>query len=95
MKQELKNIFLFSVASIFLFTSLKCNRNEEKPDDQKLKEHLMNANRIMVKDERQDIEEFLTRHNWQMDSTGTGLRFWIYESGKGNKPSLKIGRAHV
>ncbi|HLG33445.1 MAG TPA: FKBP-type peptidyl-prolyl cis-trans isomerase [Bacteroidia bacterium] len=81
----MKNIFLFSLLFLFLFSSLKCNPRDEKLDEQKLKEHLINANRIMVKDERQEIEEFLTHHNWNMDSTGTGLRYMIYENGTGNK----------
>jgi FKBP-type peptidyl-prolyl cis-trans isomerase len=83
MNDVLKKILLLSCLSVFLFASLKCNHSEEQIDEQKLKEHLMNANRIMVKDERKDIEGFLTRHNWQMDSTGTGLRYMIYENGKG------------
>jgi FKBP-type peptidyl-prolyl cis-trans isomerase FkpA len=85
---ELKKVFLLSFLCVFLFASLKCNQREEKLDEQKLKEHLMNANRIMVKNERGQIEEFLTRHNWLMDSTGTGLRYMIYETGAGNKPSM-------
>lgn len=84
----LKSFFAFSIPGIFLFTSLNCNQQEEKPDEEKLKELLINANRIMVKDERKEIEKFLSRHNWIMDSTGTGLRYMIYENGTGSKPAL-------
>ena len=84
---EMKNFFLILFISLFLFSSLKCNRSDEKINEDKLKEHLMNANRIMVKDEQQQIEEFIARHNWKMNATGTGLRYMIYENGTGKNTS--------
>lgn len=88
MKVFLNSFFAFSIPGMFLFTSLNCNQPEERPDGEKLKEHLINANRIMVEDERKEIEAFLARHDWEMVSTGTGLRYTIYENGTGIKPAL-------
>ena len=54
-----------------------------------LREHLINANKIMVKDESKEIEEFISRHPWKMTSTGTGLRYEIYEHGNGKRAEEK------
>ena len=48
----------------------------------------MEVNKIIVKTEEQQIEEFISRHSWTMDSTGTGLRYMIYETGNGKKPAV-------
>ena len=84
---EMKNLFLILFFSLLLFTSLQCNHSDEKINGDNLKEHLMNANRIMVKDEHEEIEEFISRHNWKMNATGTGLRYMIYENGAGKNTS--------
>ena len=83
----MKNLFLILFFALFLFTSLQCNHSDEKINGDKLKEHLINANRIMVKDEQQQIEEFISRHNWKMNATGTGLRYMIYKNGTGKNTS--------
>ena len=83
-----KNYFLLLFFSAFLFFSLKCNRGEEKIDEGKLKSHLVNVNRILVKEEQKQIEEFITNHHWKMDSTGTGLRYMIYEKGNGKSVAV-------
>lgn len=50
-----------------------------------LKEDLMDANRIMSHSERDDIARYIARKQWQMDSTGTGLRYSVYQNGMGPK----------
>ena len=79
----MKNNFLLFILTFFLFFFLQCTRKEEKMDEEKLKTHLMNANRIVVQDEQKQISEFISNHGWKMNSTGTGLRYMIYENGKG------------
>ena len=87
MRAELKNVILFSFSCVLLLASITCNHSNEKLDGQKLKEHLINANRIMVENEQEKIAEFISRHNWKMDSTGTGLHYMIYENGSGKTSS--------
>ena len=76
---------------VFLgFCSLKCkNESRETVDENKLKEKMVEVNKAVVKTEEQQIEEFISRHSWQMDSTGTGLRYMIYEKGNGKAPRIK------
>lgn len=70
---------------ILLSGFISCNRNY--PEEQKgpaiNKEQLLNANKAVVHDEAKVIEEFITRHGWKMQVTGTGLRYEIYKNGKG------------
>lgn len=49
---------------------------------------MVEVNKAIVKTEEQQIEEFISRHGWSMDSTGTGLRFMIYEKGAGKRPKV-------
>ena len=52
-----------------------------------LKEHLIKANKISIENESKLIDDFISRHQWKMTLTGTGLRYEIYshENGKGKK----------
>jgi len=83
-----KSNFLFLCLSVILCSSLQCKDNEKRIDEEELKIHLMNANRILVKNEEQQIEEFITNHNWKMNSTGTGLRYMLYENGQGKSAAI-------
>lgn len=50
------------------------------------RERLENVNRIMVRDEKKDIEDFIARHQFSMDATGTGLRYQVIAAGAGPQP---------
>lgn len=81
---------LFFLFVLLSFVSFQCmNGDKEQVDENKLKEKLVEVNKVIVKTEEQQIEEFITHHGWSMDSSGTGLRFMIYEKGNGKKPVMK------
>ena len=64
------------------------NRDEERQghvNDDTLEEVLLKANKQAVKVEDQQIEDFISRQKWEMQKTGTGLRYLIYETGNGEK----------
>lgn len=48
-------------------------------------EALIEANRERVRQERRSIDAFVTGKGWPVDSTGTGLRYWVYEKGEGRQ----------
>jgi len=48
-------------------------------------EKLINYNRGVIKSEDQEIEDFLVRYQWKMQTTPTGLRYFIYRQGSGVK----------
>jgi len=47
----------------------------------------------LVKQEKEDIENYIRRHGWQMKETGSGLRFELVE--KGNGPKATAGKIAV
>ncbi len=47
------------------------------------KEPLIEANKHVVNAENEQIDRLLARYNWDMQETGTGLRYMIYEKGDG------------
>jgi len=85
----MKFISLLALIIPLSFCSLQCrNSSNESIDENKLKEKLVEVNKIIVKTEEQQIEEFISRHGWKMDSTGTGLRYLVYERGNGKKTAV-------
>lgn len=50
-----------------------------------IKEELIEANKGAVKTEDQHIDDFIKRRGWNMQTSGTGLRYMITEQGNGEK----------
>ena len=78
---------------ILLVGLLLCSCREPQPNpqpkpvqgqsDRQLKESLEKANRYLVNDEEEEIDNYVRRHQLEMIATGTGLRYQILERGKG------------
>lgn len=49
-----------------------------------LNESLEKANRYLVNEEEEDINNYVTRHQLNMVSTGTGMRYQIHKAGDGD-----------
>ena len=60
------------------------------PSDAQLKESLEKANRYLANDEEEDIQNYVRRHQWEMVSTGTGMRYQIVKAGNG--PLIEPGQ---
>jgi FKBP-type peptidyl-prolyl cis-trans isomerase len=77
---------------LFFITCLEACHHESSqvmvPDDS-IREHMVQANKIIVQNESKEIEEFISRHSWKMISTGTGLRYEIYRQGYGKKAAAE------
>lgn len=77
------------ISWFFLLLSLfSCNsRTEEKNavDNRQLKRSLEKVNRYLVKDENEEIENYVRRHGLEMTATGTGLRYAVLKKGTGPK----------
>jgi len=81
----------------FLFFSLvlsSCTQEEkkEKPIDYKqVNEGMILRNKIWHEQEMMDIDAFVKRHKWNVITTGTGLKYVIYESKDTTAPKAKEG----
>lgn len=78
-----KYCFILTAVTISL---LSCNQSANKEIEKKevsSLESLEKANRYLVRTESEDIDNYIRRHAWTVEETGTGLRFWIYEHGNG------------
>jgi FKBP-type peptidyl-prolyl cis-trans isomerase FkpA len=51
---------------------------------------LINANKQAIQYEDHQIRQYISRMGWQMNETGTGLRYLILD--KGNGPKARIGK---
>ncbi|MBI3502790.1 MAG: FKBP-type peptidyl-prolyl cis-trans isomerase [Bacteroidetes bacterium] len=82
----MKFTFYFLVSS-FLFLFFSCGNPEVKkkkeinPD--KFKEQLLKVNKYEVEKESDEINQYIANHNWQMEKTGTGLRYMFLKKGNG------------
>ena len=52
------------------------------------KEVLLRVNQQFVEEEIAEIDAFAERNGWQMKTTESGLRYMIYETGKGEKAAM-------
>jgi len=75
-------VFLFGIILL-----VACRSNQQPPamNEEEVKQHMMQANRILVSREAEDIREFITRHGWHMQQSGSGLHYEVYRKGSGPK----------
>jgi FKBP-type peptidyl-prolyl cis-trans isomerase len=60
----------------------------ERPTEAQLKEPLMKANEHLAASEEDRISDFISRYGWEMQITGTGLRYQVYQKGAGDRPAV-------
>ena len=83
--------FLFMISAVLLFSSCGDDNKKKKftKKEQKLvKEKLVDVNNFLVKKESDEIDAYVLNRKWKMTTSGTGLRYEIYEKGKGELTSL-------
>ena len=82
------NVKLPVVLCGFLLLFASCDTNEVRHkniDPAEFKQPLIKANQDLVELEEQDILNYVERKGWKMEETGSGLRYLIYENGKGRR----------
>ena len=74
---------------LLLFVSLfACNEKPKKPVEipkKEMKQSMETANRYLLNEEEEEIENFVQRHGLEMVRTGTGLRYQIIRQGDGKQ----------
>ncbi len=82
------------IAIVYLSTLLQSSCGDEKKhpttktdiESKEFKEKLMDANKIYVKKESDEIDQYVKHKNWEMITTGSGLRYMITQKGTGVNP---------
>ena len=86
-----KNIILLFIRIIllsFIFASCgKNNKSSRNADTSFLHEPLINANKMYVEKESNEINEFIKKHQLEMNTSGTGLRYLIYKKANASSSS--------
>lgn len=87
-------ISLTIISLILVFNSCQNpQESQREPDRQQVREGLLGANVMLIDAEDQEIKDFIERHGWNMQETGSGLRYMIYEKGDG--PRAETGNIAV
>ena len=85
------NLLLYLSFTILLSA---CNPDrQDVPNEintKEYKESLIEANKLRVQREEVEIDNYIKRHQWDMEETGTGLRYLIYH--EGDTSALPAGR---
>ena len=68
-----------------VFVSCSGRQSPERKSVPSVEESLIKANKQAVKAENEQIDRFVQRYHWQMEKTGSGLRYNRYEKGNGEK----------
>jgi FKBP-type peptidyl-prolyl cis-trans isomerase FkpA len=68
-----------------------CGSSVNPPEKNKVapaeyKQLLVNINKYEVAKETDEINQYIARHNWNMETTGTGLRYIVIDKGQGAQP---------
>lgn len=83
-------LILLSVTLLLLASCREKPQPTSLPSDAQLKESLERVNRYVANEEEEDIENYVRRHQWNMVSTGTGMRYEIVKEGEG--PLIQPGQ---
>jgi FKBP-type peptidyl-prolyl cis-trans isomerase FkpA len=84
-----KRFLYFFLIGFLTSVIISCGNSQEKKTVMQIdtvnvyKKPLENVNKKLVKTEKEDIDDFIARYGWKMNSTGTGLRYLIYKEGNG------------
>lgn len=75
----------FSLLMAFIVLPACENNNEDEPlpDAGRLEEAFATSNRRLIEAEEEAINDFVDRYGWEMQETGSGLRYRITSSGNG------------
>lgn len=99
MIQRINNtIVIHTVKSAFfvliLFLCIACGNSHKKniqtpnPNSKEFQTQLIEANKMYVRKESDEIDQYVRHRGWKMSTTGTGLRYMITQKGTGEPAVL-------
>ena len=80
----MKAVYIFCLMLwVFCSCQEQPSRPVKEPTESELKKSLEKTNRYLINEEEEEIDNYVRRHQLEMISTGTGLRYQIVEGGQG------------
>ncbi|HPB26160.1 MAG TPA: FKBP-type peptidyl-prolyl cis-trans isomerase [Bacteroidales bacterium] len=82
-------LFVFFGLAWLAVMNFSCGNTEKTKvviNEDTIKTSLVKVNKELTAREDRDIENYIQRHEWAMQKTGTGLRYQIYKKGAGAQP---------
>lgn len=85
------------LASFLLYSCAEKPKEKPQTSDSQVKESLEKANRYLANEEEEDINNYISRHQLSMTSTGTGMRYQILQAGEGDpiRPGQTVTMEYV
>jgi len=85
-------VFVLTILMSAGLLMVSCNNNKptgyvaNKPKEvqKSPQKSLEKVNRYLLKVENQEIDDYVRRHHWNMETTGSGLRYEIIKQGEGS-----------
>jgi len=75
--------FLIAFSFLLACEGEQATENKVKPTKELTQEELFEMNKRLMNEERSRIEHFVKRNRWPVKSTGTGLKYWVYDTTQG------------
>ncbi|MBP5502964.1 MAG: FKBP-type peptidyl-prolyl cis-trans isomerase [Bacteroidales bacterium] len=74
----------YIIVALFLAACSQTPDNTKKPQEYSMfNENLITANKYLVKQDIEQINNYIKRRNWQMDTADGGIRYMITKHGEG------------
>lgn len=100
LRNKLQMIKSFFILLTVLGVIQSCGNNHKQSAQRtaqmkNLDSSLVEANKMYVKRENDEIDQYVAHHNWKMITTGTGLRYMITKKGAGKETAKPEQRVKV
>lgn len=79
----MKSVFIILMAATLTLCSNPSDADKNLPTQKEVNKGMEEVNRQIALEERAQIDGYIERHDLQMESTGTGLRYSVYYHGNG------------
>ncbi len=89
----LRSLILLVGLSILYASCSSDTDSERMIDGQQFMSRLESANKVLLEVEKQEINDFINRYNWEMEETGSGLHYHIYAPSNG--AAAEVGKTAV
>ena len=73
------------IMTLGIYSCTERNGRESREKNDVSREDLVRANQFLAGKDMELIKAYVSRRNWEMEYTGTGLGYQIYEYGTGDK----------